>query len=449
MTSQPTASRTHPSPPGPSQALTVEAVRQEPLQFILDLTAVYGDMVRYYVGDWPCTIVNQPAYVKHVLQDNHANYTKIGTPDLMMLKPMLGEGLLTSDGPVWLRQRRITQPAFHRQRLTIFGQLMTDMTLDMLRDWAALADSGQTVAVDTAMTQLTLRIVARALFSYHVEGEADRFGKAVEVLNECMGHADPTNQAVFRRFPQALGVIHTIVKEIIWSRRLLGQREDDLLDMLMNTTEPETGERLTSRQLLDQVVTLLLAGHETTAKALTWTFYLLDQHREAEARLQAEVDDVLQGRAPTVDDLPNLPYTWMVLQESMRLRPPIWLLSRIAVADDVIGGYHIPAGSLVVISPYALHRHPAYWEYPEAFHPEHFSQEQEAERPGYAYVPFSGGPRLCVGKPFAIMETRLVLATVAQHYQLRLLPGHPVTPEALVTLRPRYGMPMTVEARPV
>lgn len=429
-------------PPGPAADLTVQEIRRDPLGFIMTVTGRYGDLVRYRADGWAATLVNHPDYIKHVLQDNNHNYTKEGTPDFMMLKPMLGEGILTSEGESWLRQRRMAQPAFHRKRIEAFGRLMTDLTLLLLADWEKAA--GRPLEIVKEMTQLTLRIVAKALFGYDVSGEADVFGRAVEVLNECMGHFDPTDPAVRQRFRAALTTIQQIVHQIIQERRLHPADQGDFLSMLLLAQDEETGYRMNDRQVRDQVLTLLLAGHETTAKALSWTFYLLTQHSEVEDRLAAELVAVLNGRPPTVDDLPHLPYTWMVIEESMRLYPPIWLLSRVAVADDEIGGFHIPAGSLVAISPYAMHRHPAYWDNPERFDPEHFRPERAVERPAFAYLPFSGGPRLCLGKHFASVEAHLVLATILQHFRLRLLPGHPVVPEALVTLRPHYGLPMTL-----
>lgn len=429
-------------PPGPAGDLTVQQIRRDPLHFIMSVTAQYGDIVRYSADGWPATLINHPEYIKHVLQDNHRNYSKEGTPDFMMLKPMLGEGILTSEGESWLRQRRMAQPAFHRRRIEAFGLLMTDLTLLMLQDWEARA--GSTLEIVKEMTQLTLRIVARALFSYDVSGEASVFGRAVEVLNECMGHFDPTDPTVRQRFRAALATIQQIVHQIIQERRLHPVDRGDFLSMLLVAQDEETGYRMNDRQVRDQVLTLLLAGHETTAKALSWTFYLLGQHPDVEARLTMELAEVLNGCVPTVEDLPRLPYTWMVIEESMRLYPPIWLLSRVTQTDDEIDGFHIPAGSLVTISPYAMHRHPAYWDNPELFDPEHFQPEKAAERPAFAYLPFSGGPRLCLGKHFASVEAHLILATILQRFRLRLLPEHLVRPEALVTLRPHLGLPMTI-----
>ncbi|HSD82860.1 MAG TPA: cytochrome P450, partial [Anaerolineae bacterium] len=243
------------------------------------------------------------------------------------------------------------------------------------------------------------------------------------------------------------GTIQRLVQQIILDRRRHGEDTGDFLSMLLLARDENTGEQMSDRQVRDQVLTLLLAGHETTAKALSWTFYLLSQHAAVQQRLEAEVDEVLQGLPPTVADLSRLPYTWMVIEESLRLYPPIWIMSRRCAADDEIDGFHIPAQSLVTISPYAMHRHPQFWGDPERFEPEHFRPERSAERQPFTYFPFGGGPRLCLGKHFASVETHLVLATLAQRYRLHLKPQHSVEPEALVTLRPHLGLPMTLQAR--
>lgn len=445
MTNQ-TAVHTLPAPPGPQEELSVQKIRQNPLQFLLDMTQQYGDIIRYRADGWDATLVNHPNYIRHVLQDNYPNYTKEGTPDFMMLRPMLGEGILTSEGESWLRQRRMTQPAFHRKRIEALGGLMTDITLKTLHKWEALAEGGQDFDMVEALTQLTLEIVAKALFGYDVSGAADRFGKAVEVLNECIGYYDPNNmKEVFRRFPGAIATIRQIVNNIIQERRRQDTDTGDCLSLLLTAHDEETDYQMSDSQVSDQIVTLMLAGHETTAKALSWTLYLMSQYPEVETKLYAEVAQVLNGRTATFEDLPNLPYTWMVIQEAMRIYTPIWLVSRIAIQDDTMGGYTIPAKSLVAVSPYTIHRHPAYWERPNDFYPEHFTPEAVAERPSFAYIPFSAGPRVCLGKQFASMEAHLVLATLAQHYRVHLRPNHVVEPEALVTLRPKNGLPMYLE----
>lgn len=417
-------------------------MRQDSIQFLLGLTESYGDIVRYTADGWPATLLNHPDYIRHVLHDNWRNYTKENTPDFMMLRPMLGDGLLTSEGESWLWQRRMAQPAFHRRRVEAFGPLITDYTVEMLDEWEQqYATTNQPVELVDAMSQLTLKIVARALFGYKIIGAADKFSRAVEVLNECMGHFDPANPEIYTRFPAAVRTIRFIVDQIIHERRQQGGEHQDFLALLLEAYE-EKDASVRLQQVRDQIITLLLAGHETTAKALSWTLYLLSQHPAAEARARQEVTDALHGRLPTTNDLPAMPYTWMVIQEAMRLYPPIWLVSRIAVQDDEIGGYHIPAGSLVAISQFVMHHRPGFWERPDEFYPEHFLPEQVATRPAFLYFPFSGGPRLCLGKYFATMEAHLVLATMLQRFTLQLLPGHPVSPEALVTLRPRHGLPM-------
>jgi cytochrome P450 len=434
-------------PPGPEEHLTVQDTQRDPLGFLLDLTRRYGDLVRYHADAWTAVLVNGPAFVKHVLQDNHRNYAKQGTPDLMMLRPMLGSGLLTSDGESWFRQRRMAQPFFHRERIEAFGQIMTDYTRQMLDVWRARPDSAVPLEVTEEMTRLTTRIVARALFGVDIHDAVGMFGNAVQAMNEYMGNFDPQDRSRYGRFLAAHGVIQGIVGHIIEERRRQAGDHADFLSMLLEARDEETGEGMTDRQIRDQVMTMLMAGHETTAKALTWTFYLLDGNRGALARLEAELADVLGGRTPQVADLSHLRYTGMVLQEAMRLYPPVWIISRVALADDEIGGYHIAAGTLVLVSPYALHRKPECWDDADEFRPERFSPETSEGRHPFAFFPFSGGPRQCIGKSFATVETQLVLATVAQSLRLRVVPGHHIEPEALVTLRPRYGLRVTLQER--
>jgi cytochrome P450 len=434
-------------PPGPDAHLTVQDTQEDPLRFLLDLTRRYGDVVRYHADSWTVVLVNGPAFVKHVLQDNHPNYAKQGTPDLMMLKPMLGGGLLTSDGESWFRQRRMAQPFFHRERIEAFGRLMTDYTMQMLAAWRAQPDPARPLEVTEEMTRLTTRIVARALFGVDIHDAVGRFGNAVQAMNEYMGNFDPGDRSRYARFVAAHGIIQGIVGHIIAARRHEAGDHADFLSMLLEARDEETGEGLTDRQIGDQVMTMLMAGHETTAKALTWTFYLLHSHPEVRARLEAELAEVLAGRTPTVGDLPRLRYNAMVLQEAMRLYPPVWIISRVAQAPDEIAGFHIDAGTLVLVSPYVLHRKPECWESADEFRPERFSPEASEGRHPFAFFPFSGGPRQCIGKSFATVETQLVLASIVQQFRLRLVPDYTVEPEALVTLRPRRGLPVTLQDR--
>lgn len=432
-------------PPGPSETLVVNDLKQDSLKYLLHYTNTYGDIVHYRADAWSMILINHPNYIKHVLQDNPQNYTKAGTPDLLMLKPMLGSGLMTSEGESWAQQRHLLQPGFHRERIDAFGTLMTEATHKMLDQWQPFAARGEPLEIADQMTRLTLQIVAQALFSTEMSHEADNFGQAVGIMNEFMAHFNPYDPARMRQFQAAIATLNQLVHTIIQNRHRQNEDLGDLLSMLM-LAQDETGEGMSDRQIQDQVCTLLMAGHETTAKALTWTLYLLDQHPAVERQLRQELRIILAGRTATCRDLPNLSYTWMVIQEAMRLYPPVWSMSRLCRKDDEMGGYHIPAGSLVLISPYAMHRHPAFWKNPDQFDPDRFNPETVNARVSYAYLPFGGGQRQCIGRAFASVETQLVLATILQRYYLNLVPGHPVEPEALVTLRPQFNLPMFVHS---
>jgi len=379
----------------------------------------FGDIVRIRLLFWPANLVNHPDGVKHVLQENQQNYHKDLYP-YRILKPLLGQGLVTNVGESWLKQRRLMQPAFHRKRLAAFGTLMTDATVTMLDQWQRLAERDQPLDVAAEMLRLTLRIAGQALFNIDLSDESHTVGQAVATVNKLLSEyltapfpplSIPTPRS--RRLQAARRTLDQVVHDIIVQRRQQHADTGDLLSMLLLTRDEATGQGMNEQQIRDEVMTLLIAGHETVATALIWTWYLLSQHPH-------------------------------VTQEVLRLYPPAWIFGRKAIADDEIGGYVIPAGSMIVLSPYMTHRHPAFWEHAEVFDPKRFAPDQAAGRPRYAYFPFGGGPRVCIGNNFALMETQLVLATIAQHYQLRLVPGHPVEPEAFLSLRPRSGLPMTL-----
>lgn len=444
-------------PPGPRGHLlwgSLPDIQRDSLGFMRQITNQYGDIVHYRVGWVHSYLLNHPDYVKHVLQDNQKNYTK-EIFSFKMLRWIVGYGLLTSDGAFWLRQRRLTQPAFHRQRIAALGPLMTGATIDLQLEWDALAQRSVVLDIDDAMMRLTLRIVGEALFGTNLSSKATQVGSAFTTLSEqlierfrllgLLPPVLPTRRD--REFRAAQYALDRVVYDIIQERRKADQDRGDLLSMLMLAHDEETGAQMNDDHLRDEVKTLMLAGHETTANALTWAWYLLSQHPEVEQQLHAELDSVLQGRAPTMNDLSKLRYTRMVVDEVLRLYPPAPLMPRLVVADDAIGGYRIPAKSAVVISIYTLHRHPAFWDNPDGFDPERFAPERETRRPRFAYFPFGGGPRQCIGNNFALAEAQLVLATLAQRYRLRLAPGFTPVPEALITLRPRGGMPMLLERR--
>jgi cytochrome P450 len=444
-------------PPGPKGMPLIGNLleaRRDPLRFVLRLAHEYGDIARYRLGIFTGFLINHPDYIRHVLQLNHRNYSKQNYT-YQMLKPVLGEGLLTSDGQHWLRERRLIQPAFKRKHLADFGTLMTTATNDMLDDWASIAAREKPVDVAAEMTHLTLRITGETLFGTDISFESDRIGTAFTLLNEDVSYRlktvfvpplwvpTPRNLA-FRR---ARAELDTIVYAMIANRRQSGDPGSDVLSMLLAARDETGGEGMTDQQLRDEVMTLMLAGHETTATALTWTWYLLSEHPRVAQRMRTELDDVLGERMPTVDDLPALVFMKQVIQESLRLYPPVWIISRTAMDDDQIGPYEIPAGTVILLSQYVTHRYPGFWENPEQFDPGRFLPERVANRHRYAYFPFGGGPRLCIGDNLAMMEIQLILATVAQRYRLELMPTHTVEPEPLVTLRSRYGMQMMIHPR--
>lgn len=441
-------------PPGPRDFLglrTVDAMKRNPLELMIDLHSTYGEIVHHTLLSAPVYFLTHPDHVGHILQENHRNYQR--SRDYRKLRRLLGNGLVTNDGASWLKQRRLMQPAFHRRRIAGFGETMVQETQKLLAEWETPAFSGEPLDVSAEMMRVTLNIVSRVMFGAEVQGDAARLEPLVtmaqrEVRRRLYVLVDvpewiplPGN----RRSKSARQTIDAVVTRIIAARRQSDStQEDDLLSMLLEARDPDTGEPMDDDQLRDEVRTIFLAGHETTANALTWTWYLLARNPDAAGKLREELARVLDGRAPTVADVPQLTYSKMVVEESMRLLPPVWSLSREAIADDEIGGYRIPAGGTVILSQYITHRRPDFWEDPEAFIPERFAPEHAKERHRFAYFPFGGGPRLCIGNNFAMLEAQLLLATIAQRYELELVPEHPVELEPLITLRPRHGMMMTL-----
>ncbi|MCP3140630.1 cytochrome P450 [Pyxidicoccus xibeiensis] len=448
------APRIAPGPRGHLLLGVIPQVRRDTLGFLLGAARQHGDVVRYRFGPVTGHLIVHPDGVRHVLQEHVGNYTKDHF-SYRLVSRIAGNGLLTSQGSFWLRQRRLAQPAFHRQRISAMAQGMARTTAAMLERWEAPAARGAPVVMVEEMMRLTLTIVGEALFGAALGDKAEVVGRAFNVLSEqttqrfrglhLLPPVLPTRYD--REYREASRTLRGTVMELITERRRSGADSGDLLSMFMLARDEETGEAMTDEQLRDEVLTMLVAGHETTATAMSWVWALLDQHPEVEAKLHGELDAVLGGRLPTAEDVPRLGYTRMVVEEAMRLYPPAYVYSRAVKEDDVIGGFRIPKGSWVDVSPYVTHRHPDFWERPEEFVPERFSPEASAKRPRYAYFPFSGGPRQCIGNGFAMMEAQLILATVAQRFRPRRLPGHVLAPEPLITLRPKGGLPMHLERR--
>ncbi len=422
-------------PPVPRGSLR-ELVR-DPLGFFSSIARQYGDIVCYRPAPDTAYLINHPAYIHHVLIENQRNYSK-DTYSNRAFKKSIGEGLINLEGNAWLHQRRLMQPSFHHNRLEALDGMIVQATREMLASWQVLYQQGKPVDVAREMASLTMTITSRALFGVDLGNEVKAIG---EIIN---GVADLLEKPNHPRLQQAAGEFAAVVDRIIAQRRREFQAGNDLLSSLITAQDEESGAMLDDQQIRNEVMGLLLAGYETTANALTWTIYLLSQYPWAVQRLRMEVRQTLGERNPHSSDLAALPYLRQVLDESLRLFPPAWIIGRRAVADDEIGGYHVPAGTVIAICIYTLHRHADFWEQPERFDPERFTPERIAGRERYAYMPFSIGPRQCIGSGFALLEANLILACIAQHFELRLMEGIDVQPQALFVLRPNRDLLMSL-----
>jgi cytochrome P450 len=444
--------------PGVSQVVPIPGFgplarsRRDPLGFLLEGRARYGDVFRYQLGPLVFHLVAHPEYVKHVLVDHARNYPRSWY--YSRTKVVVGEGLVTTEGAAWRRLRRLSQPAFHHQRVGALAGLMTDCAEAMLGGWRELARSREPLDLAAEFVALTLRIVGRALLSIDLAGEADRVGRAVTTALEYLERRlsgllvvppfVPTSGNLRAR--RALRILDNLVFDIIAARRREPDRvAHDLLAMLLAVRDEDTGESFNDAELRDQVLTFIGAGHETTAVALAWTVYLLARHPEAESRLRAEVAATLGDRTPIAEDLPRLPFTRRVIEESLRLYPPVYAVVRDAVDEDEIGGYGIPPRSMIILSPYVTHRHPEVWPDPGVFDPNRFTPERASGRSRFAWFPFLAGPHPCIGQEFAMMEMTLVIAMVIQAFRFRIAPGARVEPRPMLSLRPRDGLPMLLE----
>jgi cytochrome P450 len=405
---------------------------------------------------WKRTVfINEPGAIKHVLLDNAGNYHKTEITR-RLLEPGLGRGLLTSEGETWRHHRRIMAPAFDHRSIVGYSPIMTEIALRLQSEWDARPD-GAEIDVAVAMMHATLHIIARTMFSSDsgdivdiVESGVHRYQAEVRPeladLLELPLWLSRLGQS--RRPERIFTEFDRAIDRLLAARERAGAAQPkDLLARLIAARDEETGGGMTAKEVRDQVVTIFMAGHETTAVALTWTWYLLSQHPAVEAKLHAELKAALDGRAPKHEDLAQLPYTRMVIEEAMRLYPPAHTLSRAAMGPDEVLGRRIPKGATVLIVPWLLHRNPKLWEQPEHFDPERFAPDRATRRHRFAYIPFGAGPRICIGAAFAMAEAMLILATLAQRYRLRLVPGFPVDPQGLITLRPRHGMRMILERR--
>jgi cytochrome P450 len=424
---------------------------RDPLKLFTRLAGTYGDIVHLRLGGERLFFINHPQHIRDVLVTNQRNFTK--SRGLERAKKFLGEGLLTSEGAAHLRQRRLLQPAFHRDRIAAYASVMVEHADRLHSRWR----DGETLDVSKEMMRVTLSIVGKTLFDTDVESRADQVGLAVtEVLETFWFSLLPFQRLieqlpipVLRRARAARARLDSLIYSMISERRAAGGDRGDLLSMLIaaQDEEAEGGKGLTDVQVRDEAMTLLLAGHETTANALTWTWYLLSQAPDVEQAMHDEIDRALAERRPTLADVARLPLVERVVTESMRLYPPAWMVGRRAIAECNLGGYAIPPRAMVIMSPYVMHRDARFFADPARFLPDRWTPEFKAALPKFAYFPFGGGVRQCIGEQFAWMELVLLVATIGQQWRLSLVPGHPVVPQPLVTLRAKHGMKMKATRR--
>jgi len=437
-------------PAGPSEGLkrwSLGPLNNNPLEYFTKVAREYGDVAGLRVLNFKTVFINHPSLIEEVLVTNARKYSKGRV--LRANRHVFGEGLLTSEGDFWLRQRRLAQPAFHRARIASYAATMVDYTERMVEGWRG----GEERDAHQEMMRLTLEIVAKTLFDADVEGDAQEVGKSLELLLEIGANfrrtifvphwlPTPTNLRVRREVKQIEKILYRIIAE----RRASGRDAGDLLSMLLSAQD-EDGSRMTDRQLRDETITLFLAGHETTASTLSWTWWLLARHPAVEAKLHAELDAVLGDRAPTLDDLPKLRYTGHLITESLRLYPAAWGMARLVVEDHEIAGCAVTKGMGVAMAQWVVHRDPRWYDAPEEFRPDRWEDDLLKRLPRFAYFPFGGGPRQCIGNAFALMEAALILATIARKFRFLLVANHPVVPLASITLRPRHGVRVTLVSR--
>ena len=438
-------------PPGPKPHFPIgnfPLAHANPLATFEKWTREFGDIFYYRAGWLSVYFLNHPDFVEEVLVNQYQNFRKDRV--VRNTRWIFGDGLLTNEGQPWLRQRRIIQPAFHRKHISGYANTMTSYAVKFMQGW----QNGDTRDIHQDMMRLTLKVVAKLLFDLEVDEESEKIAHS---LNTLVGQG-AGGRMIFPPFLRYLPVramnqvrraarqLDTIAYRIIHERRTNGNMNGDLLSLLMQAHD-EDGSRMTDKQLRDEAVTFLLAGHETTALSLSWALYLISLNPEVEKKLQEELRQVLGGRAPESADMPRLSYTERVIKEAMRLYPPGWAVARTVLKNCEIGGYQLRRGDNVVISQWCMHRDQRFFNDPLKFDPDRWSPERAQSVPKYAYFPFGAGPRGCVGQSFAMMEAILLLATIAQQFQFSVVPDHPVVPMPSVTLRPKHGIRMVLHRR--
>ena len=433
-------------PPGPKGSLIMGVMREfnrDTLGFIERLHREYGDVVRSRFLYVHAYFLYHPADIEALLTTNAKSFRKAQSLRSPFFRRLVGNGLVTSEGDFWRRQRRLAQPAFHRQRISSYGDIMVQYADRAIAKWR----DGEHRDVAKDMTRLTLEIVVKTLFNSDVSNDADHVGATLSQIVKPFASQATLKWIADNRLPtpghyryfNAVREIDKIIYRIIAERRASGSDEGDLLSMLLQAQD-EDGSQMSDAQLRDEVMTLFLAGHETTALALSWSWYLLATHTRAETQFHAELDEVLGGRAPQVSDLPKLKFTEMIAKETMRLYPPAYAVGREAIEDTEMGGYRVPRGTQLFAFQWVTHRDPRFFERPDEFVPERWASESIQTLPRYAYFPFGGGPRQCIGNYFAMMEVVLLLATIGQRFSFSLLNEHPVEVLPVLSLRPKNGI---------
>jgi len=439
-------SRLPPGPPGFPVVGNIFQFRRDPLTFVSGVQRSFGRMATIYMGGTPIVMCFRPEHVRYFLIEHARNFTSGQFNH--NLRHVLGDGLLTTDGDFHRQQRRLIQPAFHKRRVEGYAGIMLQHTQEMLdKDWKP----GARIDIAQAMRDLTLRIVAKSLFDVDLKEDHPELGGAFTNVIENPVRLSFSLRALpidlpftaYGKHMEGLRTLDMYVYGLITRRRADGRDTGDVLSMLLSAQED--GVTMTDKQIRDETMTLFAAGHETTANALAWTFYLLSEHPIVSTKLAAELHTVLRGRPASVDDLPNLPYLDSVVTESMRLYPPAWTQGRRGIEAFELDGYHFPAGTTVMFSQWVVHRLPDIWGDPDAFRPERWGPKNESKVPPGAYFPFGAGPRMCIGMPFAQLEARLLLAMILQRYSPKVVAGFPVEPRPRVTLRPKYGIQMMLE----
>lgn len=439
-----------PIPPGPKGQFlfgSLPAYSRNPLEFMSDCAKTYGDVV-HLTGLVPSYLLNHPDFIEDMLvtQQQYLVKSQLGT----IVKPLLGNGLLLSEGDFWKKQRHLIQPTFHRNRIATYSEVMVDYTQQMLRTWQL----GEVRDIQHEMMNLTLAIAAKTFFGSAIESDVDVIDRAVKAMLQqfdrrtqnlllfLLPDSIPTPENL--RFRHSIQQLDSVVYRLIHERRSAGKETDDLLSMLLHI-RAEDGTQMSDRQVRDEVNTFLLAGHETTALTLSWVWYLLAQHPEIEAKLVTELQTVLAGRSPSLADLPQLRYTEWIVLEAMRLYPPVWAIVRTVAEDCEIAGYPVKAGHGFVTSPWVVHRDPRWFSEPDQFNPDRWDNDFAKHLPSFAYFPFGGGSRICIGKAFAMMESCLLLATIASAYRMKLVSQQVVEPWASLTLRPKQAIQVLLE----